>query len=124
MPVRAGPAGVKGAIQAGSDLTRARLGGELVFVDEAAESVPATEPIERDGFARSSIGCWRRLGERRPLLERAVRPVLVVMRCVRGDDAFEVAASEDQQPVEAFAAEAPDPALGMALAPAAPAGAP
>lgn len=59
-------------------LTRTQLRGELVFVDESAEAFVATDTVERDGFVRGSIGSWRRPGERRPLLERAVWPVLVV----------------------------------------------
>ena len=82
-------------------------------MDQAAEPITATEPIEPEHFARGSLlrccGC----DERRPLPKRAVRPVLVVMRGVGGHDAFEVAAADDQQPVEAFAAQAADPALGV-----------
>jgi hypothetical protein len=41
-----------------------------------------------------------------------MRAMLVVMRDVRGEDVLEVAAAEDQQPVETFTADAADPALG------------
>jgi hypothetical protein len=34
-------------------------------------------------------------------VERAVRPVLVVVAAVDAEDVFEVAASEDEDPVEA-----------------------
>jgi len=37
--------------------------------------------------------------------ERAVRPVLVVMAAVDAKDVCEVAASEDEEPVEAVGAE-------------------
>ena len=49
MPVRAGPAGGLGRQQAGSDLTRARLGGELVFVDEA-------RGVQKLGWGRGAEG--------------------------------------------------------------------
>src|ERR687883_119490 len=39
--------------------------------------------------------------------------MLVVMQRVGGHHAFEVAAADDQQPVEAFATERADPALGV-----------
>ena len=82
-------------------------------MDQAAEPITATEPIEPDHLARGSLlrccGC----DERRPLPKRAVRPVLVVMRGVGGHDAFQVGTTNDQQPVEAFAAQAADPALGV-----------
>ena len=35
------------------------------------------------------------------------------MRDIRGEDVLEVAAANDEDPVEAFAAEAADPALGV-----------
>jgi hypothetical protein len=40
------------------------------------------------------------LGERRVLLERAVRPMFVVMGRVGAEHSFQVSASEDEQPVE------------------------
>jgi hypothetical protein len=95
----------------------------LVFVDQAAESVAATEPIEWEHLAWGSlVGCcgW---GERRPLAERAVRPVLVVVDRVDRHNPFKMAATDDQQPVETFATEAPASAR-QALAAAVPAPAP
>jgi hypothetical protein len=82
-------------------------------VDQAAEPVTAAEPIQPKNLALDSfVGCsW--LGERRPLTERAVRPVRVVVLDVDEQYAFEVAAPEDQQPVETFTADAPDPPLSM-----------
>src|SRR6266513_6243693 len=62
-------------------------------------------------------GCFlvvrRQLAEWRTLPERAVRPVLVVVQRIRLDHEFEVAAAEDQEPVEALAADAANPALGV-----------
>ncbi len=39
--------------------------------------------------------------------------MLVVMRDVRGENVLEMAAAEDQEPVEAFAADRADPAFGV-----------
>ena len=44
-----------------------------------------------------------------------MRPAAVVVIGVDAEDAFEVPAPEDQQPVEAFAADAADPALHMSV---------
>ena len=91
-------------------------------MDQAAESVAATEPIEWTNLARGSpVGCWG-LGERRPLAERAVRAMLVVVERVSSHDVLEVPAADDQQPVEAFAAQTPDPALGVRSRPRRPHG--
>jgi hypothetical protein len=58
------------------------------------------ETIELQLVARRRHVYRRRLGERRPLVERAVRPVSVVVLRVDVNDALEVAAAENQQPVE------------------------
>ena len=84
-------------------------GGQLVFVDESAEQVAATDMIELDHVGRNSLLGGRRLVERWPLREGAVWPVRVVVPRVGLEDLMEVTASEDQQPVEAFAADAADP---------------
>jgi hypothetical protein len=59
---------------------------------------------ERQPLARSPFACRWWLRERRPLGERAVRPVLVVMADVGAHNLFKVAATEVQQPVKTFAA--------------------
>jgi hypothetical protein len=75
-------------------------GGSVVLVDEAAEAVVATNLP--DGRCR----CRRWLSKCRWLeLEGAVRPVDVVVVDVDAQDAVEVAAVDDQQPVEAFGAD-------------------
>jgi hypothetical protein len=52
----------------------------LVFVDQAAEPVATTEPIEREELALGwFVGRWR-LRERWPLTERPMRAMLVVGR--------------------------------------------
>jgi len=82
-------------------------------VDQPAEQLAAADTIKVDHVAPRAFAAGRRLAERRPLPEAAVRPVLVVMRRVRCKGVLEVAAADDQQPVEAFPADASDPALGV-----------
>jgi hypothetical protein len=75
-------------------------GGSVVFVDKAAEAVVATDLP--DGRCR----CRRWLPRLRWLeVERAVGPLRVVVLDVDAQDAFEVAAVEDQQPVETLGAD-------------------
>ena len=64
----------------------------------------------RDGDAR------RWLFVRRLERERAVRPVSIVVGGVEAEHVLEVAAVDDQDPVEAFAAEGADPTLGIGFA--------
>jgi hypothetical protein len=74
-------------------------------VDEAAEPVVALD--------LAADGCWRWLPRSRWLeVERAVRPLGVVVLDVDTQDTFEVAAVEDQQPVEALDADGFDEPLG------------
>jgi hypothetical protein len=76
-------------------------GGSVVLVDEAAEAVAA----------RDLAGGWHRRWLSRVgwlELERAVRPVDVVVVDVDAQDTVEVAAVEDQQSVEAFSADGSD----------------
>jgi hypothetical protein len=47
------------------------------------------------------VDLWRRVHERRALLERTARWVLVVMEDVGAHDLLEPAAADDQDPVEA-----------------------
>src|SRR6266536_3970592 len=69
--------------------------------------------IELDHVGPYSVFDRRRLVERWPLREGAVRSVFVVVRDVGRENVVEVAATEDQDPVEAFAACAADPAFGV-----------
>jgi len=61
------------------------------------------------------LACRRQRAERWPLVECALRPMLAVMPDVCDEDVMEVAAAEDQDPVEALAAHAADPALGVCV---------
>jgi hypothetical protein len=89
------------------------LRGTLVFVDQAAEQVAAADAIKIDQFGRGSFAPRRRLTERRPLPEGAVRAMFVVVPRVARENALQVAAADDQEPVEAFPTDASDPTLGM-----------
>ena len=78
-------------------------------MDEPSEYVLASYPVESDDGCRALLrtsGWWL-------LLEGAVRAVRVVMLDVDRKDALEVAAIDDQEPVEALAAEGADPSLGI-----------
>ena len=64
--------------------------------------------------------CWDGDGRRWVLVgrlerERAVRPVLVVVGGVEAECVLEVAVVDDQDPVEALAAEGADPTLGIGV---------
>jgi hypothetical protein len=54
-----------------------------------------------------------RVGFGRVQVERTVRPMLVVMPRIDVEDALELGAAEDQQPVEALPSCATDPALDV-----------
>jgi len=77
-------------------------------VDQPAEQVTAAQAIEVD-----HVGEWLPVAERRLLAECPVRAMLVEMPDVRGEHVVEVAAAEDQQSIEALAADASDPAFGV-----------
>jgi hypothetical protein len=87
-------------------------------VDQSAEGVAAPNVGRRPALGR------RRLRERWALLERAVRTVFVVVADVGTHDLLELAAADDQDPVEAFAPQASHPALGVRLRPWRPHGRP
>jgi hypothetical protein len=82
-------------------------------MDEAAEQVAAGYPkslrrrVRTDGWANARVG--------RLEVERAVGSLLVVVPDVDAEDMLELAAAEDQEPVEAFAADAADPAFHVGV---------
>src|SRR6266511_1403511 len=80
-----------------------------VVVEHAAEPIAPVDlrkALRRLDQRRRAPGRWA-------LVERAVRPVLVVVADVLARDALEVSATEDQRRVEALAAQCLHPALGM-----------
>jgi hypothetical protein len=106
--------GVSAACVPSVGLEDDRLRREVVFVQQAAEPVATAHVIELQQFVARRRFVYRRwFRERRPLVERAVRPVSVVVPRVDVNHAFEVGAAKDQQPVETFAARAFNPALGV-----------
>ena len=82
--------------------------GSVVFVDESAESVAALDLV-----TGRSCGCGCRFGRKER--ESAVGALAVVMRYVEAKHSFEVAAAEDQQPVETLGADGADEALGIGI---------
>ena len=79
---------------------------ELVFLCSSGCSPVLADQAVDDGGARdpgSHIDRLAGLVQRRPLFARLVRPVLVVMLCVLGQDPPEVPFAVDQQVVEALA---------------------
>src|SRR5712691_1684756 len=89
-----------------------RSGRVFVFVDEAAEEVGARELRKRRRSERNRAPA-------RPLrwakCKRAVRPMAVVVVGVGAQDMLELPPAEDEQPVEALATDAADPALGVGV---------
>jgi hypothetical protein len=75
-------------------------------MEHAAEAVKAADPVRRRPLGWRPGGRWA-------LLERAVRTVLVVMADAGAHNLLQVAPTKDQGPVEAFASQASDPALGV-----------
>jgi hypothetical protein len=68
------------------------------------------------GQGRDRIASCRSAGGRRFWrleVERAVRPGAVVVAHVDAKNVLELAAADDQDPVETFAADAADPALDV-----------
>jgi hypothetical protein len=87
-----------------TDIPSVSRGASLVLVDESTEPVASEDrPDSRRGLTAAN---------RRAQLERAVRPRRGVVRGVLVPDPLEVALAEDQEPVQAFAPNRPDPALG------------
>jgi len=86
-------------------------GDRVVLVEQTAQAVAAPDALREGRRGR------RRFCERRTLLERAVRAVLVVMPDVSAYDLLQMATADDQEPVETFAPQASHPALGVRLRP-------
>ena len=76
-------------------------------MDEAAEAVAAVDRTRGRGLG---LACASRL--RRTQVERAVPPLAVVVVDEHAEDVLEVAAVEDQQPVQTVGADGTDEAFG------------
>jgi hypothetical protein len=83
-----------------------------VFVDQAAEQVGAVE-LQIGSRSRRRWVSVCLLG--RAKCECPMRPMLVVMARVDMKHVLELAAAENEQPVEALATHRPDPTLGMCV---------
>jgi hypothetical protein len=88
-----------------------RSSSSSVLVKQTAEQVTPADLgrliVADEGRSR---GWVRRLKAKRP-----VRPMGVVVLNVDSEHVLEVAASEDQQPVQALSAHRPDPALSVSV---------
>jgi len=80
-------------------------------VDEAAEQVAPVHAGQWRLWVASGNRRGARLG--RLQVERAVRPPAVVVAHLDAEHVLELAAAENQEPVEALAADAADPALDV-----------
>jgi hypothetical protein len=80
-------------------------------VDETAEEIPAVHASQRRRVTSSRGDGGSRLW--RPKVERAVWPPAVVVAHVDAEHALELAATNDQESVEALATDAADPALDV-----------
>ena len=85
----------------------------LVFVEQTAEEVAPPD------VSRVEDRCRRRIGSaaaiRRSQVERSVWTLLVEVADVGAEDVLELAAAEDQEPVEALPAHAANPAFGVGI---------
>jgi hypothetical protein len=85
----------------------------FIFVDESAEQVASSHRSGPCDLIASRRRRRKRVG--RFEAECAVRPALVVVADVNVGDVVELAAAEDQDPVEALAACAAQPALDVGV---------
>ena len=76
-----------------------------------------SEPVKESGDATAAIvpepPCYRAI--RRSQVERSVRALLVEVADVDAENVLELAATEDQEPVETLPAHAADPAFGVGV---------
>ncbi len=86
-----------------------RSGGPLVFVDEAAEDVPADGPAAGGGRCRA--------GERLLEVEPAVGPSLVVVADVVGKHGLEMSSGYDEEVIEAVLPHGAHEPLGERVRP-------
>jgi hypothetical protein len=79
--------------------------GGLVFVDESTEQIATAKPGRLGQRRRVAAVRWEQL-------ESAVWPVLVVVAAVDAKHLLEMAAAEDEDPIEAVSANSAHPAFG------------
>src|SRR4051812_24410207 len=84
---------------------------KLVLVDEAAEELAPVQVRQRYGRVASSRNGGRRIWGLE--VECAMRPPPVVVAHIGAEHVLKLAATEDQEPVEALAANSADPALDV-----------
>ena len=83
-------------------------------MDESAEAIASTDPRLSQGRRvrmRAAAWLWRRQ------LEGAMRPMGVVVVDIEVEDTCEVAASDDQHPVQAFPTHRADEAFRIGIRP-------
>jgi hypothetical protein len=84
-----------------------QLGNEFVLVDEPAEDIASPDC---SGLVDDGVWMWRSQSE------AAVRPTLVVVPDVLGEDPFQVAPGDQEQVVEAVLSDGANPASANAFA--------
>jgi hypothetical protein len=80
-------------------------------VDEAAKAVASVHAGQRRGRVTSSGSGGGSVG--RLEVERTVRPPVVVMVNVNAEHVLELAAADNEEPVETLSADAADPAFDV-----------
>ena len=81
---------------------------ESVLVNESAQNVGSSQHGWIECTDRSRLACR---GLWRPLVERSVRAMAVVVAEVLGEDGFKVAATKDEEPIETLAPDRTHEAL-------------
>ena len=91
--------------------TRSRSRGRSVFVNEPTEAITSVdaERIGRSSQAETGSRLWR------DEPKTAMRTMAVVMIDVDAEDALELAAARDQDPVQALAPHSADKPLGVGV---------
>jgi hypothetical protein len=82
-------------------------------VEQSAEEVAPSDVSRVVGRCGRGIGFAAAI--RRSQVERSVWTLLVEVADVGAEDVLELAATEDQEPVEALPADAADPAFGVGV---------
>jgi hypothetical protein len=82
-------------------------------VEQATEEVAPPEQLRMTSRRRHAIGSAAVI--RRSQVARSVCALLVEVADVDAEDVLELAAAEDEKPVEALSAHAPDPAFGAGV---------